>query len=98
MNWSKKAVDCAVFTVPLRTPVLVSSKSPAGRYPTSNPQLYGAVPPVAVKVAEYGVFTDASGRIDVVIVGGEMIIVQNGGGDVINIEFGSVWVAGTAFG
>ena len=66
----------AVVGVPLITPVLGSSCSPAGRLPLATDHVYGSVPPVAWKFALYGTPTIPEGSgVGVVIANEEMIIV-----------------------
>jgi hypothetical protein len=49
----------AVVGVPLTIPVPDPMVKPAGRAPEAMDQMYGVVPPVAVKVCEYATPTDA---------------------------------------
>jgi hypothetical protein len=59
-----------VVGVPPITPVAEFNVKPGGSEPVFTDQVYGSVPPVAVKVAEYGTFTVPSGSETVVICGG----------------------------
>jgi hypothetical protein len=61
--------------VPLRTPVEALNVRPAGRAPDASVQLYGAVPPVAARVALYVVPTTpfASDVVVIASVTGEMV-------------------------
>jgi hypothetical protein len=52
--------------VPLITPPLLTL-NPAGKDPPESDQLYGVLPPVAAKVAEYALLTVPPGR-DVVVI------------------------------
>jgi hypothetical protein len=54
--------DPELVGVPERVPVVASSVRPAGSLPDPTLQEYGAVPPVAVKVTEYGDSTAPAGR------------------------------------
>ena len=68
-TWMVKLYTLAVVGVPVIEPVVADSVSPAGRGPEldPNPHVYGARPPVAVRVAEYGSETWAPGKEVVVI-------------------------------
>lgn len=54
---------------PERTPAVLKVK-PAGKVPDETLQVYGAVPPDAVKLAEYEVLTMPLGNTEVVTLGG----------------------------
>jgi hypothetical protein len=61
--------------VPLTVPVAESAK-PAGKDdPEASNQLYGATPPVAIKVCEYGAPLVASGNGDVVVMASTALMV-----------------------
>ena len=68
-------VVTATVGVPLTSPVLVSVR-PAGRVPSANDQLYGAVPPVAARVWEYGTPTWPIGKevVRIVIAAGAIVM------------------------
>jgi hypothetical protein len=55
--------------VPVMAPVLALRFKPLGRDPATIDHVYGAVPPLAVSVAEYGMFTTPLGSDAVVITG-----------------------------
>lgn len=55
------------------TPVFPVRVSPDGRSPEVTVQEYGAVPPVAARVAEYPMLTFPEGKEPVVIVGGAVV-------------------------
>jgi hypothetical protein len=57
----------AAVGVPLITPVEAFSERPLGSAPEVNAQLYGAVPPLAVRVAVYAAPTLALGKALVAI-------------------------------
>jgi hypothetical protein len=57
-----KLNDPAVVGVPEIVPLAVASVRPAGSVPALTLQLYGAVPPVAVKVREYGFWAVPPGK------------------------------------
>src|ERR1700722_11374263 len=63
--------------VPEITPVAACSLSPAGSDPTGIDQLYGATPPVAASVAEYGTPAVAAGSVTVVTVSGVTVTVMD---------------------
>jgi hypothetical protein len=58
----------AAVGVPLSTPVDAFRVMPAGSVPAVSAQVYGSIPPAAVKVCEYAVFTCPFGSDAVVIV------------------------------
>jgi hypothetical protein len=63
-----EAVAALAGGVPEMVPVTKSSVNPKGRDPAFRPHaLYGAVPPVAASVAEYGLPMVAAGSVVVVI-------------------------------
>jgi hypothetical protein len=57
-----KVKEPEVVGVPERVPVVASSARPAGSFPDPTLQVYGAVPPVAVKATEYGESILPAGR------------------------------------
>src|SRR2546422_284048 len=66
-----KVEVAAAVGVPLSTPVVLLRAKPAGRLPLPNTtiQAYGVLPPVAVKVNEYGVPTCPLGGMALLMVG-----------------------------
>src|SRR5207253_8749915 len=56
----------ATVGVPLITPVAAANESPSGSEPELTLQLYGVVPPMACRVAEYAVCVWPSGKLVVV--------------------------------
>jgi hypothetical protein len=51
VTFTVKVLEPVPVGVPEITPVVEASASPAGKVPEETDQLYGAVPPVAAKVA-----------------------------------------------
>src|SRR5579872_5941660 len=76
-TWTVKFEVPAVDGVPATPPELFS-ESPAGSVPALTVQLYGAVPPFAVKVCEYAVPTIPLGSAEVVIVKPAPIMIVRG--------------------
>lgn len=73
------AVNCrspTVVGVPVIAPVLPFRLSPGGRAPTVILQAYGNVPPVAVRVAEYGSLLIPTGS-EVVVIETVVIVIVN---------------------
>ena len=68
VTFTVKLVLPETVGVPEIIPVDPARVSPAGRDPVEIDQLYGVVPPVAARVAEYATPTDPFGRVVVVIV------------------------------
>lgn len=68
--------DTATVGVPVIAPVDAFSESPAGKLPLVSDQAYGVVPPVAVRVAEYGVPTCPFGSEGVVILRGADVMLK----------------------
>ena len=65
-----------VVGVPVIAPVLPFRLSPGGRAPTAILQVYGNVPPVAVRVAEYGSPRIPTGS-EVVVIETVIIVIVN---------------------
>jgi hypothetical protein len=57
--------------VPEMMPVLAARLSPVGSCPAAMLQMYGDVPPIAVRVKVYAVLTTPCGNVVVEIAGGE---------------------------
>ncbi len=76
-----KGLPSALVGVPLIAPVDAFSIKPGGSPPALTDQLlYGGVPPLAVKVAEYGVPTMPDGGFPVMVSCGAAIVMENGCG------------------
>lgn len=84
----KEALVAEAVGVPLISPVAGFSVNPAGSVPEVSAKVYGALPPVAVSVCEYGVLTEPFASEVVVIA-------RPGGAEIVNVK-GAVAVCGGA--
>ena len=64
-TWTEKLYEPAVVGVPLIAPLDEFRVKPVGRLPVDTVQLYGVVPPVACKVAEYDAPTVPPANVEV---------------------------------
>ena len=62
-TWMVKLKVPADVGVPLTAPLLVVSANPGGNVPDASAKLYGEVPPVAVRAAEYDSPTAVLGKL-----------------------------------
>jgi hypothetical protein len=72
-TWNVTSTEVELNVVPLITPVEVFSVIPEGSLPDIKLHVYGAVPPIAVRVCEYGVPATPAGSEVVVNCSGKLI-------------------------
>ena len=70
VTWALKVKVPAVVGVPEMAPVLLLRVRPGGKEPLAIDQLYGRVPPLALRTRVYGILTLPVGSDAVVIVKG----------------------------
>src|SRR5262249_26992189 len=76
VTWTVKLVVPIVVGVPEMMPAVGERASPMGSVPLAIDQVYGGVPPMAVRVALYAAPTVAAGRLVVVMVSGPGVTVS----------------------